>query len=228
MVQTYAENKDGTDYVVGDIHGCHDQLTQAMRGVGFDRARDRLFSVGDLIDRGPRSFDCLRLVYESWFHAVRGNHEELARKALFDPAARDMDLWLMNGGAWFFNEDAREVRVVLADALERMPHAMEVEIAGSQVGIVHAQPPADWCEVYTANEAVLRDMLWSRNRIANADETPVSGIAAVVVGHTILAARKVLGNVVFIDTGAFAFKNGGYLTLVSLADVLAMVKRGHA
>lgn len=228
MVETYAENKGGTDYVVGDIHGCHDQLVQAMRGVGFDRVSDRLFSVGDLIDRGPRSLDCLRLVYEPWFHAVRGNHEELARKALSDPSVRDMDLWLMNGGTWFFDEDAREVRMVVTDALKRMPYAMEVKVAGSQVGIVHAQPPADWCEVYTANDAVLHDMLWSRNRIANADETPVSGIAAVVVGHTILAARKVLGNVVFIDTGAFASRNGGYLTLVSLADVLAMVKRGQA
>ncbi|SDM28037.1 serine/threonine protein phosphatase 1 [Modicisalibacter muralis] len=224
MVKTYAENRSGSDYVVGDIHGCYDQLMQAMRSVGFDQARDRLFSVGDLIDRGPRSLDCLNLVHEPWFHAVRGNHEELARKALLHPSPRGMDSWLMNGGSWFLGEQAGDVRVVLADALERMPYVMEVEVAGSRVGIVHAQPPAAWRDVYTADEAGVQDMLWSRSRIANADETPVSGIDAVVVGHTILEAHKVLGNVVFIDTGAFASKSGGYLTLVSLEEVLAMVK----
>jgi serine/threonine protein phosphatase 1 len=68
-------NTLGKDYVVGDLHGCYDLLEQLLNEVGFDKTRDRLFSVGDLIDRGPNSLRCLQLLAEPWFYAVRGNHE---------------------------------------------------------------------------------------------------------------------------------------------------------
>jgi serine/threonine protein phosphatase 1 len=46
-----------------------------MAHVNFDQFRDRLFSVGDLIDRGPDSLRCLELIAEPWFYTVQGNHE---------------------------------------------------------------------------------------------------------------------------------------------------------
>ena len=51
-------NRTGRDFVVGDVHGCFRTLEQALGQVGFDRERDRLFSVGDLVNRGAnrRSF----------------------------------------------------------------------------------------------------------------------------------------------------------------------------
>lgn len=62
--------------VVGDIHGCYDELLALM--VLADLAEsDRIVSVGDLIDRGPKSWevvDFFRSRPESRF-AVRGNHE---------------------------------------------------------------------------------------------------------------------------------------------------------
>ena len=47
------------DWVVGDVHGCFETLRQALRGIDFEYGRDRLFSVGDLIDRGPNSIGAL-------------------------------------------------------------------------------------------------------------------------------------------------------------------------
>lgn len=66
-------NSLGRDFIVDDLHGCLDLLDIELDRVGFDPAVDRLFSVGDLIDRGPDSMGCLRLLNKPWFFAVRGN-----------------------------------------------------------------------------------------------------------------------------------------------------------
>jgi serine/threonine protein phosphatase 1 len=68
-------NRQGKDYVVGDLHGCYDLLERLLIAVDFDKTHDRLFSVGDMIDRGPDSLRCLQLLAEPWFFAVQGNHE---------------------------------------------------------------------------------------------------------------------------------------------------------
>lgn len=70
-------NELGKDYVVGDLHGCYGLLEQLLKSVAFDPGCDRLFSVGDLIDRGPDSYKCLQLLEEPWFFAVQGNHEQM-------------------------------------------------------------------------------------------------------------------------------------------------------
>jgi len=75
QIQRLPSNSAGKDYVVGDLHGCFDLLERLMAHVNFDKSCDRLFSVGDLIDRGPSSLNCLELLAEPWFYAVQGNHE---------------------------------------------------------------------------------------------------------------------------------------------------------
>lgn len=68
-------NRLGRDFVVGDLHGRRGVLEARLGAVGFDPRIDRVFSVGDLIDRGPDSLETLALIEEPWFHAVLGNHE---------------------------------------------------------------------------------------------------------------------------------------------------------
>jgi len=76
-IQKLPSNTRGTDYVIGDLHGCFSLLERLLDEVRFDKSRDRLFSVGDLIDRGPESLRCLQLLAEPWFYAVQGNHENM-------------------------------------------------------------------------------------------------------------------------------------------------------
>lgn len=57
----FSKNNTGQDYVVGDIHGCYELLMTRLDAMKFDRKHDRLFSVGDLVDRGRDSFKCLKL-----------------------------------------------------------------------------------------------------------------------------------------------------------------------
>ena len=77
LIRKLPTNSQGKDYIVGDLHGCFSLLELLLEAVQFDKSRDRLFSVGDLIDRGPDSLRCLQLLEEPWFFAVRGNHETM-------------------------------------------------------------------------------------------------------------------------------------------------------
>ncbi len=66
-----------TDYAVGDIQGCYDELCELIEQVAFDPACDRLWVVGDMINRGPGSRDTLAFLYEHRHSvvAVLGNHD---------------------------------------------------------------------------------------------------------------------------------------------------------
>ncbi|MET0377642.1 MAG: symmetrical bis(5'-nucleosyl)-tetraphosphatase, partial [Spongiibacteraceae bacterium] len=64
-------------YAVGDIQGCFDPLRRLLDRVGFDPATDQLWSVGDLVNRGPQSLECLRFFRDLGTSArvVLGNHD---------------------------------------------------------------------------------------------------------------------------------------------------------
>lgn len=66
--------------VVGDIHGCYDELEEMLAQVNFGEA-DRLVSVGDLVTKGPKSREVLdRFMADPQFFAVIGNHDLALRR----------------------------------------------------------------------------------------------------------------------------------------------------
>ncbi len=81
-IQYMPANPLGRNFVVGDLHGHPDSLMRLLDTVKFDDSKDRVFSVGDLVDRGPDSLKCLLLCKQSWFYAALGNHENVLVRCL--------------------------------------------------------------------------------------------------------------------------------------------------
>ena len=147
VLQRLPANTVGKDYVMGDLHGCTDMLHTLRDHINFDPAIDRVFSVGDLIDRGPDSIGALKLLQHPWFYAIKGNHEAL----LLDYVWTDIngnekiyrhDAFITNGGAWIESwiSDAG-IDPDLQPVLERvraLPFLMVVGDNSTRFHIAHA------------------------------------------------------------------------------------------
>ena len=205
MNKDFLQNAAGRDFIVGDIHGCFTRLQAHLDQFDFDTAVDRLFSVGDLVDRGPESEQVLEWLAKPWFHAVRGNHEQMAIDHI--KGYSDTRMYIGNGGGWFVGL-TREEQCLIADAFSALPIAITLETAAGPVGIVHAECPTEsWGGMLAALESkhaeqVAMCCMWNRDRITSGRDGDVAGVRAVVVGHTPMQQWTSLGNVIYIDTGA--------------------------
>ena len=206
-----AVNQQGRDFIVADLHGSYAPLLKALADVEFDRRRDRLFALGDLIDRGDESYQCLALLREPWFYSVLGNHEYMMMAALQQGMhSHAWDLWMANGGYWFTQLNPTEYQDVsaLLTQLLKLPVTLTLSAADNrQVGLSHAQPPIfDWHK-FSGNklpkEKEMWRALWGRDVIRSRIVTRVKGVAATFHGHTVVSAPVTIGNMHFIDTGAY-------------------------
>ncbi len=172
LVKRLPANRHGRDFVVGDLHGCRKELDRLLLLVKFDRSKDRLISVGDIVDRGPHSLDCLMLLKAPWFHAVMGNHEQLMLNffspwlgsgASPDPYDDAGLSFLVNGGNWALHEcDARWKPVKpLRDLLLMVAELPQIIVVGegeNRFNVVHA-------ELLGADSRDTRPAVWTDREI---------------------------------------------------------------
>jgi len=70
----------GRTIVVGDIHGCYDELMELLQKVNFG-TDDRVVAVGDLVTKGPKNREVLDLfMRDARFRTVMGNHDLALRR----------------------------------------------------------------------------------------------------------------------------------------------------
>ncbi|MCO7573207.1 symmetrical bis(5'-nucleosyl)-tetraphosphatase [Pseudomonas chlororaphis] len=118
-------------YAVGDLQGCLEPLQCLLEQVTFDPARDRLWLVGDLVNRGPQSLETLRYLYSirDSLVCVLGNHDlhllaawrnierlkksDTLREILEAPDCEELLQWLRQQKLMHYDE-ARHVALVHA------------------------------------------------------------------------------------------------------------------
>jgi bis(5'-nucleosyl)-tetraphosphatase (symmetrical) len=139
-------------YAIGDVQGCHDALQRLLGEIGFSPARDTLWFVGDLVNRGTQSAAVLRFVRALGERAivVQGNHDLHALALLAGKAKRRADDTL---------EDlaAAPDRELLLDWLRRRPLLhVEEEYAMVHAGLLPAWTLEQAGALAAEVEAVLR------------------------------------------------------------------------
>lgn len=232
-------NLQGTDFFVGDLHGGFIRLGKDLEQAGFDPGKDRLICVGDLVDRGSDSDIVLEWLEQPFFHAVRGNHEDLYLRwqslGYGSSAQKEFskESYFRNGGKWVeaLNEQEHEK---LGKHIERLPYFIAVASPdGRTVGVVHAELPdgSSWPKLLQMSgcPGLLKSMTWGRkrHRAARKNEPPakdgnwIRGLDALVCGHVVVRKPTVLGNIVYLDTGGWSRK--GRFSLMRLPDILAMI-----
>lgn len=78
-------------YAIGDVHGCYPQLKALLEEIRFNPNHDRLWFVGDIINRGPDSLSVLKLVRDLGDRAITimGNHEVRAVAGLMGHPSKE-------------------------------------------------------------------------------------------------------------------------------------------
>ncbi len=210
--------------IIGDVHGCCDELIQLLgvlgydvdiRGVGDRRcasirapAERRLIFVGDLVDRGPRSPDVVRIVMaavrsgQGW--CVLGNHDAKFLRWL---AGRQVTL--SHGLEQTVEQYALESehhRHEVRDFLSSLPYHLWLD--GGALAVAHAGIRQEM--LGRNEEAVRRFCLYGdTNGDVGEDGLPVryhwaahhTSPTAIVYGHTPVPAAEWVNTTLCIDTG---------------------------
>lgn len=129
-------------YAIGDVQGCYDELSRLLDNLKLDPANDEVWFVGDLVNRGPKSLQVLRLVRQLGRSALvtLGNHDLhlLALALVGQTPVKDGDLRDVLDAP-----DAAE----LVDWLRRNPMAHYRPEMNTLV--VHAGVPPQWDPLQT-------------------------------------------------------------------------------
>ena len=201
----------GRTIIVGDVHGCPDELLTLLERVRFDTG-DRLVFVGDLLARGPDSLGVLDVVHEKGALVVRGNHEA---KLLL--ARERNDLGILNPG---HRRVAEELRPRDWKLLEWTP--LSLDLPEHDIRVVHAgiDPAVPWEEQDPRNLLNIRvlrpeggePVLWSERYF---------GPTHVVFGHHAMAGLQLHPFSTGLDTGCVYGNRLSALVLAEGERVLA-------
>ncbi len=219
-------NTVGRDLVVGDLHGHRSLFESELDRIGFRPGRDRVLSVGDLIDRGPDSLGTLALIEEPWFFAVLGNHELALLKILEQFGARRPPGKLACGGSdWVLEALSKNYKTVsrLADRIASLPVALHVEgdvsfnvthgdlfpvgltqnklFSGESVGVRQAEAIATSKRNVTAAMKSELIALQFSGRSVHVSAMPLGRLPMTYVGHTPTRHVTVHNSYVHIDQG---------------------------
>ena len=125
-------------YCISDIHGCYTAFMTLLEQIHFDPEKDTLYVLGDVIDRGDKSLECLRFVMRTKsVHLLIGNHERM----MLDFYDGTDDSWDLNGNEEIkkqINGLPENEREKLFSWLRKRPYYKTVGIDDKRYFLSHA------------------------------------------------------------------------------------------
>jgi serine/threonine protein phosphatase 1 len=217
-------------YAIGDIHGRLDLLERVIAAIERDvkthGSNALTVTLGDYIDRGPKSRDVIDRLLANPFPtshiALKGNHEELLESFLVRPEVGEH--WRRLGGLETLHSYGVPVAELMVrknydEAAEQLRAAMPAEHVHflRSLKTSHSHGKYFLCHAGVRPGVPLdrqsdEDLLWIRDEFLS---STVNFGKIVVHGHTPAEAPEVRPNRINIDTGAFAT---GRLTCVVLDE----------
>lgn len=153
-------------WLIGDLQGCAGPFERLLEEIRFDPARDELWCLGDLVNRGPDSAAAVRLWRDVGGHGILGNHDVYALRAAAGSVKRKRDTL----------DDLMQAadRDVLFDAIRALPvlvHLPAPVPSAQDVWIVHAGLLPSWGDLHqlaSAIEGSDHDDAWLTSELVNA------------------------------------------------------------
>jgi len=203
-------------FVIGDIHGCAATLRRLVDGILRPIHEDRIYLLGDLIDRGPDSKGVMDFIFELCdrglsVSCVRGNHEEMCLLAGNDHYY--LGMWAANGGLAtlesFQADGPGDIPHRYREFLASLPHYILLD----SFVIVHAglnfDPPSPFDDTSA--------MLWTRSPFV--DQLRIGG-RRLICGHTPVSRQALETSLdrskIMLDNGCIYVERPGMGSLAAL------------
>ena len=115
--------------IMGDVHGCYDELAELLANEGINKENTCVVFVGDLVNKGPKSAEVVEFVMSNGWYSVRGNHDEVClRERMLASSSGESPIekykWVIN-----MKEES-------AEWLQDLPYA--IKIPSRNIVVVHA------------------------------------------------------------------------------------------
>ena len=163
-------------FVVGDIHGRYDTFISLLEAIDYNEETDMIYSVGDLIDRGPKSVEVVKFFQQGNTWAVLGNHEQMVINH-----QEWWQTWMYppNGGP-ATQASLREHGLDttwLRRIFSKFPICLDVgeDDDPNAFRIIHAEQPVEWTEEVfrhfleqESDDAPEGQLLWGRGAVTRA------------------------------------------------------------
>jgi serine/threonine protein phosphatase 1 len=206
---------------IGDVHGHYDGLMQLLDAIA-PTVDDQLYFLGDLIDRGPKSFEVVEFVSGSGYPCVLGNHEQLFLDAI--PGCEQvgspaLQAWIYSGGhATLSSYDDPDMLFQHRDWMQTLPLYLDL----GDIFLVHAGMHPD----LALDEQTSQECCWIRERFHSITE-PYFLSKLIITGHTItftfpdVTPGEIAQGIGWldIDTGAYHPKSG-WLTALDIDNLM--------
>ena len=201
--------------VIGDVHGHYDTLLALLDAVS-PTSDDKVYFLGDLIDRGPKSAQVVDLVMRNKFNCLRGNHEEMLLDVVGtgEVSIELYQSWLYSGGHATVDSYDSKIPQEHIDWMQNLPLYCDL----GDYWLVHAgvDPKIPLAEQGADQFCWIREDFHSSDRAIFDDKL-------IITGHTItftlpgvqpgqIAAGK---GWLDIETGAY-HHNSGWMTALDL------------